>query len=145
MKLYKPLLIIASLLFACSPHYLATTKGSSIIPGNWALTKHTITKKGMAVDRIDRNRISTYTFFRNGTYQLTDKYLKSQYKETGKWKIIESGKKLHLFDINKVPNYSKVFIANHNMNIIMLKKVYYLTFSWTNSQVAPETDYFKKK
>ena len=117
---------------------------SSMVSGKWKLSKHTITKKGIIHVTVDNNRTTTYEFMKNGTYRLVDKTGKIQVLTKGKWKVTQSGTKVHLYTNEDVPNDPKVEIADHDLNIILLKGQYYLTYSWGDSQYAPETDYYKK-
>ncbi len=118
---------------------------SSIITGNWSLSKHTITKKGLTVEEPDKNRSSTYDFYKTGKYRLIDQEGNSQFITMGKWKVIDEGKKVHLFNNTDIPDDPQILIGDHDLNIVFVKGVMHLTHSFGDSLFSPETYYYTKK
>lgn len=111
--------------------------------GTWTLTKHTITIKGKSVDKTF-DKTSTYIFLPNGTYSLTDKVGNQIVESKGKWKIINKGGVVRLYNNVDIPNDPKVDIADHDLGIQFRNGQYYLIWSEWDVLDAPHKDYYEK-
>jgi hypothetical protein len=141
LKLLSMVLMFSGIAFSQTP-----ILDSSMIAGNWILAKRTITKKGVNItDKLDKNIFDKYEFFKNGTYRKTYKDSKSKYISRGRWKVIEEGTKIHLFDNVDEPNDPKIEIADHDLPVVWLSGQSYLTYTCQDCLFAPSTDFYRKK
>ena len=116
---------------------------STDIVGKWTLTRHTITIKGKAIDKTP-DKISTYIFLLNGTYKLTDKVDNEIVESKGKWKLINKGGMVRLYNNVDIPDDPKVEIADHDLGIQFRNGKYYLIWSEWDVVDAPHKDYYEK-
>jgi hypothetical protein len=113
------------------------------IVGEWTFAKLTVTKKGKTLDSLTSEIKSTFLFSADGTYTETNiNPDKSKTTDTGKWKLIEGGKKVHLFNIKTTAPNS--IISDHDWKIVKDKTTLFLTYTYGDSIFAPETMFYKK-
>jgi hypothetical protein len=107
--------------------------------GRWTFYKLTVTKGELEVDSVTTEINSVFIFSEDGTYTETkvtpDKSKKTQ---SGKWKLIEGGKMVRLYNEGG-PG------SDLDLEITKFKGTRYLTYSWHDSPFAPETVFYKKE
>jgi len=112
------------------------------IVGQWAFSKLRYTKNSKSFDSLALAVKPAFTFSSDGTFIETNITNNSKLTNSGKWKLIDGGKKVHLYNIKTdVPNS---IISDHDWIIIENKKNRYLTYTYGDSVLAPETLFYKK-
>lgn len=141
----KTLIILTLCLLFSTSTFCQDSTFKLLVYGKWTLAKHTATKNGTTYSERILNRVSVYEFFKDGTYKLLDRYKTDQYQTKGKWKVIEGGKKVHLYNNVDIPDKPDIEIADHDLNVTKISGEYFLSYSSGDTPNPPETDYYKKK
>ena len=132
-----------------SAFFVAAQPGNdpaSKLKGKWLLVKHTLTEKGKTDDLLTSNEVYTYDFAANGTYEVsyTNKKNESTTVYKGKWKILNAGKKLRLYD-NTLPSDPGRLVADKNLPIIKLTSDEFVTKELLFGMDLLGTSYYKKQ
>ena len=113
------------------------------IVGHWSFSKLTVTKQGKTVDSLTVKIKSTYVFSKNGTYIKTGAVPSDTTMiDSGRWKLIEGGKKIQFFD-NKT-DIPGCIVPDYACKIFKNKNIRYMTLTLTDGHFAPNTIYYKK-
>ena len=135
-------LLLSSLIVFAQPGSSPSTK----LAGKWLLTKHLLTEKGKASDLLSSNEIYSFDFMVDNTYSVsyTNKKNESTTVYKGKWKIVNGGKKLKLYD-NILPAEPGRLVADRLLPIISLSKTEFVTKELLFGMDLVGTSYYKKQ
>ncbi|MES2133667.1 MAG: hypothetical protein V4506_15060 [Bacteroidota bacterium] len=146
MTISRIIISIALLFLTTNFFGQPTDTVSTKIIGKWLLVRHTLVEKGVSTNKLTSNQTYTYQFNKDGTYNITYKDKKYGANVTaGKWKKIENGKKISLYENTDVPDDPMVLIGDHDLKIIKLSSTDFVTEEYLFSEDPIGTSYYKKQ
>ena len=146
MKTFQTQIFTILFLFATNTYGQIIDSTSSKVVGKWLLVKHTLPEKGKEKNFLTANDIYTQEFNADGTYQAKwfDKKLGATVNE-GKWKLIDNGRKIHLYNISDVPDDPIILISDHDLSIIKLTTTEFVTEEYLFTEAPIGRSYYEKQ
>ncbi len=140
--------LLASMLLSFSLVVSAhgTDTALSKLVGKWLLVKHLITDGGKTTNEITANENYSYNFSANGTYTVTyiNKKNESSTTYTGRWKLINAGKTLSLYN-NSLPSDAKQLVADRKLPVVKLTATSFVTKELLFAMDMKGTSYYTKQ
>ena|ERR1700730_9747560 len=129
----------------CIAHTPDTLKSN--LAGRWLLVKHTIPDKGKPVNELPADQVYSFEFRNNGTYSVIYDDRKNNAVTTlrGKWKIVNKGKTLKLYDNKSVPDDPLHMIADRSLPIFSLTSTQFVIKELLFGMDIPGTSYYKRQ
>ena len=147
MKKLTTVIIILLVVLPVTNFAQSAGNAKTNLAGKWLLVKHTLTEKGKVDDLLTPNEIYTFDFAPGGSYAVsyTNKKNESTTVYRGKWKFVNNGKQLNLYDNNTVPVDPKTLVGNKQLPVIRLTSKEFVTKELLFGMDLLGTSYYKKQ